>query len=64
MGVLVHTIPDVSVVALLSELLYCRPNAFTQALYTVPQATPWITHCVAALVALIQEATPPFMSSK
>lgn len=58
-----ETVPDVRVVVLLSELLYCCPKAFTQTLYTVLHISPETTHCVSAPVPT-QVAARPFMSSK
>lgn len=43
-------LPDVRETTVLSELLYCRPKALTQTLYTVPHISPDTTHKVSVSV--------------
>lgn len=57
------SLPVVRVATLLSELLYCRPSALTQTLYTVPHISPETMHPVSASVPT-QEVLCPFWLSK
>lgn len=57
------SLPDVRETTVLSELLYCRPRAFTQTLYTEPHLSPDTTQKVSVSVPT-QEASWPFWLSK